>query len=292
MHNISYGFIQVVKLKNKFILYAIPFLAAVICAAGCTSVKPVTKSVRFALLGNTSPDSPFSGFNKSLNSVLAEIQNHKPQIIIHTGNAIYGGTEADGILETDIRRQLCIFFPMLKKLHTAAYTIPGDSDYYNNSSSIYCEFSGKPSSYSFNYGSIHFICLSPAETTTDLTSGIDMEWLKKDLEEFQDSSAIFIFTHQRLFQEKKKRKTPEKNQELHDLFLKYGVKYVFSGEGKDFTTKLKDTVKYINTGCVVASDGKDNRKTNQFYIVNLINNEIKIDPVNINTQGKFLKGKK
>lgn len=272
--------------------FHILFLAVALYAAGCAGTTPVTGSVCFALFGNTSPESPFSGFNRSFNGVLKEIENRKPQIIIHTGNAVYGGNESDGILESDVRRQLNIFFPTLKKLHTAAYTFPGDKDHFNNSSAVYSEFSGRPSYYSFNYGSIHFICLSPAESGKDMSAGAEIEWLKKDLEEFQDSSTIFVFTHHRMFHEKKKKKVPDQNEEFHRLFVKYGVKYVFSGEGKDYTVKLKDSVKYINAGCEVVSDKKDSRKTYQFYIVNYTNNEINIEPVNMNAQAKYYKGKK
>jgi hypothetical protein len=279
-------------LRKKLVLHYILLLTALLFLTECAGVKPVTGSVRFAILGNSSPESPFSGFNNSLNPVLAEIQNRKPQIIIHTGNAIYGGNETDGILETDVRRQLNIFFPMIKKLHTAAYIIPGDNDYFNNSAAIFSEFSHKPACYSFNYGSIHFICLSPARVTPDMTGGIDIEWLQKDLEEYRDSNAIFVFIHRRLFPEKKKAKSPEKNKELHNLFLKYRVKCVFSGEGKDFTVKLKDAVKYVNAGCVISSNKKHSTNTYQFYIVNFINNDINIDPVKAGTEGNFIKDKK
>ena len=137
-------------------------LTGIICF-GCSTAKPVTESASFALLGNTSPGSPFSGFNKSLQGTLNEIVRYKPQIIIHTGDAVYGGSEEDGILEKDVKRQLNIFFPLLRSLNTAVYTIPGERDYYNGSSALYLEFSGKRSHYSFNYGSIHFICLSSSD---------------------------------------------------------------------------------------------------------------------------------
>ena len=271
-------------------LFTLFCAAAVFFTAGCAGTQPVTQSVRFTLFGNTSPESPFSGFNKSFESILKEIEDSKPQIIIHTGNAIYGGNESDGILESDVRRQMNIFFPLLKKLHTAIYTFPGDKDYFNNSSTIYSEFSGRPSSYSFNYGTIHFICLSPSETSKKTVPVTEIEWLKKDLAKYQDSSVIFVFTHRRLFYEKKHGKSYDNNDELHTLFLNSGVKYVFSGEGKDYSIKEKDAVKYINAGCEVISDKKTNRKTSQFYIVDFLNNEITIAPVNIsihkNNKGK------
>lgn len=245
----------------------------------CSGAKPVTESVRFALLGNTSPDSPFSGFTQYFPSLLQEIENRKPQIIIHTGDALYGGSEADGILESDLRRQLNIFFPLLKSLHTAAYTIPGEKDYFNGSISLYSEYSERKPCYSFNYGSIHFICLSSSGSEESFIDGKQLEWLKNDLEIFSGSNAIFIFGHHQLFPDKKKNKLIEKNEDLHRLFLKYNVKAVFSGAGKDYNTRLKDSVLYIDAGYYGSTGKKDNKKGNRFYIVTFAANEIIVDPV-------------
>lgn len=245
----------------------------------CSAAKPVTESVRFAVIGNTSPDSPFSGFTKSLPEVLSEIESRKPQIIIHTGNALYGGNTADGILESDMLRQLNIFFPMLKSLNTAVYTIPGEKDYYNGSTDLYAGFAGRKPGYSFNYGSIHFICLSSSGSGESFIDGTQLEWLKNDLNEFRDSNAIFVFAHHQLFPDKKKVKIPESNEELHKMFLEYNVKAVFSGSEKDYSTKLKDSIKYINAGCSGDSDKKDKKRGYRFYIVNFFSNDINIDPV-------------
>lgn len=251
----------------------------VVLSIGCSTAKPVTESVRFAVIGNTSPDSPFSGFNKSLPAVLTEIESRKPQIIIHTGNALYGGNDADGILESDMQRQLNIFSPMLKSLNTAVYTIPGEKDYYNGSTDLFSGFTGRKPAYSFNYGSIHFICLSSSGPEKYFIDDSQLEWLKNDLNEFSDSNAIFVFAHHQLFPDKKKVKIPESNEELHKLFIKYNVKAVFSGFEKDYSTKLKDSIKYINAGCSADSDKKDKKKGYRFYIVNFFSNDINIDPV-------------
>jgi len=252
---------------------------SLISIAGCSSAKPVTESVRFALLGNTSPDSPFAGFTNSLPSLLLEIENRKAQIIIHTGDALYGGNEKDGILEKDMLRQLNIFFPALKSLHTAVYTIPGEKDYFNGTIQLYSKFSGKKGAYSFNYGSIHFICLSSSDSPEPFIDDKQLEWLKNDLSEFADSNAIFVLAHHQLFPDKKKIKTPEKNQEIHKLFVANRVKAVFSGSERDYITKLKDSVKYINAGCSLNTDKKSKKKDYRFYIIDFIKNEITIDPV-------------
>jgi len=269
----KHGIIQYLFRIIFFLIIPVIFLF------GCSEVKPVTESVRFAILGNTSPDSPFTGFTKSLPATLSEIESRKPQIIIHTGNALYGGSDADGILESDLKRQLDIFFPLLKKLHTAVYTIPGEKDYFNGSLDLYSRFSGRKAAYSFNYGSIHFIGLSSAEPGDSFIDDAQLKWLKDDLNDFNDYSAIFIFAHHQLFPDKKKNQTSEKREELHKLFLNYRVKAVFSGTDRDLNVKIKDSIKYINAGCNISADKKNSKKMNRFYIINFIDNEIEIDPV-------------
>jgi len=283
MQIIPYGFFKdliVSNIVSLFLSRILPlFILPVFIISGCSGARPVTESVRFALLGNTSPDSPFSGFNNALPAILSEIENRKPQIIIHTGDVLYGGSEADGILESDLRRQLNIFFPLLKNIHTASYMVPGDKDYFNSSPAIFLEFSGKKESYSFNYGSIHFICLSSIESGESFIDDNQLKWLENDLKVFHDSNAVFIFAHHQLFPDKKKKRIPEQNENLHKLFLKYNVKAVFSGSEPDYTEKLKDSIRYINAGCSGISDKKNSKKYNRFYIVNFFNNEISIDPV-------------
>ncbi len=245
----------------------------------CSGAKPVTESVTFAMIGNTSPDSPFSGFSRTLSSTLNEIESRKPQIIVHTGDALYGGSDAEGILESDMRRQLNLFFSMMNKLNTAAYTIPGERDYYNNSPELYLEFSRKKLSYSFNYGSIHFICLSSSETGESFIDEEQFKWLKKDLRNFRDSNAIFIFAHHQLFPDNKKIKITEMNEKLHELFLKYNVKAIFSGSEPDYSEKLKDSIRYINAGYRDVTKKKYTKNSSSFYLVNFYKNEIRVEPV-------------
>jgi len=282
MQSLPYGFSKDLIVSNEAAKFVCRVLLICILPGlfitGCSGAKPVTESVRFALLGNTSPDSPFAGFNKDLQSILNEIESRKPQIVIHTGDALYGGSEENGILESDIKRQLNIFFPMLKKLHTAVYTIPGDRDYYNTSQSLYLEFSGKKASYSFNYGSIHFICLSSSDSVESFIDEEQIKWLENDLEEFHDSNAIFIFAHHQLFPDKKKSKTSEHNENIHKLLLKYNVKAVFSGSEPDYAEKSRDSIRYINAGCS-GKKKKKNKKYNRYYIINFFNNVINIDQV-------------
>ncbi len=269
-------------MKNGIIpkhLVIMPLLVlSVVFCFSCTGTQVATESVIFAVFGNTSPESPFTGFTKSLPGLLDEIESYKPQIIVHTGDAIYGGSASDGILETDIKRQLGIFFPSLKKLRTAVYTIPGDRDFYNGTIDLFTGYSGRLKAYSFNYGSIHFICLFSSAEGDSIIDNKQAEWLKRDLDESGSSSATFVFAHHQMFPEKKKNPQLEKNEELHRLFIGHNVKAVFSGSEKNFSNLKKDSIEYINAGCSASKDRKD-RRSNRFYIINYNNSRLDIEPV-------------
>lgn len=250
--------------------------SAAVFLSGCAGEVPVTESVRFALFGNTAPASPFSGFTPALDSVISSIESEKPAVIIHTGDAIYGGSESDGINERDVRRQFKIFFAAMKNFHYAYYTIPGDRDLFNGAASLYMEYSGRKRFYSFNYGSMHFITLDTSAADDNFIDDIQTEWLKKDLENFRGSNAIFVFFHRPFLSTRKKGVIYPVPEGLHKIFTEFRVKAVFSGGDKTYGSSIYDSVRYIQAGCSGYIDEKDNRRTNQYYIVNYLNGEFDI----------------
>ncbi len=253
--------------------------------AGCAGAPPVTQSVKFVLFGNTRPDTPFKGFTKSLGPVIQAIEECKPAIIIHTGNSVYGGSDSDGIIGQDVERQMKIFFPMLKAIPTAVYTIPGESDYHNRTLELYTAHSGRSRYYSFNYGTMHFIALNTDASVDNLIDPEQMTWLVQELEESKSYSDIFILVHHAVYVEEKiKGGTRIKNTALMEIFSKYKVRAVFSGMDEKFSENTKDNVKYYIAGCGGYIDKKDNRKKNQFYTVVINNETISITPGKVNIE--------
>jgi len=280
--------IQVMDLRRsvKVRLRIAAFFCAAVFLSGCAGEVPVTESVRFAVFGNTAPASPFSGFTQALDSVISSIESEKPAIIIHTGDAIYGGSESDGINEKDVRRQYKIFFSVMKNFHYAYYTIPGDQDLFNADSSIYKEYSGRKTWYSFNYGSMHFIALDTSGSEARFIDEKQMEWLKKDLETFRGSNAVFVFFHRPFLSVRKKGVVYPVPETLHKLFTEFRVKAVFSGGDKSFNSTVYDNVMYIQAGCSGYIDEKDNRRSSQFYIVNYTNGHLDVRPGKVSISKK------
>ena len=254
-------------------------LAACFMFAGCAGNRPVTRSVSFIIFGNTRPESPFRGFTQSLDSVISSIENRRAEIIIHTGNSVYGGTDAGGIIERDVERQMRIFFPMIKRIPAAVYTLPGETDTHNGTLDLYVKYSGREPWYSFNYGTIHFIALKTDSGIDNLLGSEQMAWLKNDLGRSDEYSSIFVITHHAVHVEKKiKGKTLLKNRELMQLFIRHKVRAVFSGGDELFTSSYYGGVEYHVTGCGGYIDKRENRKKFQYYTVTIDESRVQISP--------------
>lgn len=274
---------SVLKIKLRIIA---ALSGAAVFLAGCAGEVPVTESVKFVIFGNTAPASPFSGFTPLLDPVIREIESEKPAIVVHTGDAIYGGSDSDGINENDIRRQCRIFFFAMKNLHSAYYTIPGEKDLFNGSTGLYSEYAGRKTWYSFNYGSMHFVALDTSGMSSKFIDDKQMEWLRKDLGLFRGSNAIFILLHRPFLTPKKKGVQFPVPEELHNLFKEYKVKAVFSGGEKTYSTSVYDSVKYIQAGCSGFFDDKENRRSNQYYVVTFVNGNLDVKPARVDFSKK------
>lgn len=273
--------------SSKVMRITAALFSAAVLLAGCAREVTVTESVRFAVFGNTAPASPFSGFTSLLDNVISGIEAEKPEIVIHTGDAIYGGSESDGINERDVRRQYRLFFSSMKNLHSVFYTMPGDRDLFNGDSIVYAEYSGRKAWYSFNYGTIHFITLYTSISDDRFIDAEQMEWLKKDLAAFSGSSAVFVLMHRPFLSLKKKGVSFPVPDDLHKLFADFRVKAVISGGEKLYSSSVYDSVRYIQAGCSGFIDEKENRRTNQFYVVNYSNAGLDVKPVRINFPKKY-----
>lgn len=277
------------QMRGRFSRYifalVFPVLAAALACTGCAGNQPVTRSVSFIIFGNTKPESPFQGFTENLSTVISSIERQQSGIVIHTGNSVFGGSEAQGIIAQDVERQMRIFFPMLKRIPAAVYTVPGESDFYNGTLDLYVKHSGRTPYYSFNYGTIHFITLSTNPGIDNLIDSAQMNWLIEDLEKSERYSSIFVITYHPVFTEEKTRgKAVPKNSLLMELFIRHKVRAVFSGKDEKYSSSYYGGVDYYTTGCGGYNDKKDNKKKFQYYLVTIEENRIQVSPERVITQ--------
>ena len=82
------------------------------CASTIINNKPI--DIKLAIIGNTNPDSPFTGFTEELSNVIKNINEDNPIAVFHTGNNIHGGMDWMGIKQEDIERQYKQFNKIIK----------------------------------------------------------------------------------------------------------------------------------------------------------------------------------
>ena len=235
----------------------------------CASQEKHGKShkVRFIVIGNTSPVSPFTGFPRKLPYVIKSINMDNPTFVIHTGNIIQGGQDWMGINSGDINRQFKNFKSEMKKLNSIIHTAAGEKDTFNGSIKYYLRHTGKKLNYSFNYGNIHFIILNIMSKKHKITTE-QIKWLKADLNRHKNYSAIFVFTHYPVMAPFYSGLKFNDGKRLHKIFTAYPVKAVISGGMKRFYETKKDNIKYIIAGCFGYNYEDWHWGSNQYYVVN------------------------
>ncbi|OHD63940.1 MAG: hypothetical protein A2176_15030 [Spirochaetes bacterium RBG_13_51_14] len=224
-------------------------IAVIIAAANCSAPRHLpANEVKFIVLGNTSPASPFTGYPEKLDYVLKSINQENPVLVIHTGNIVRGGNEWMGITREDVCRQYRNFLDQRKSLRPILHILAGDGDRYNGTPDLFRHYTGEDLFYSFNYGSIHFILLHLLNSN-DRLSPDQMRWLERDLEAHRYDTAVFIFSHYPLPASPQSGNRSRDGGDLHGLFLRYPVTAVISGSMKSLSEYEKDGIRYIAAGC-------------------------------------------
>lgn len=123
------------------------FVCIIIVSAGtCTGSlreKPAPIPLKFALIGNTYPESPFSFSFSLLSQAVSAINAENPLILFHTGNMVHGGMDWMGINKRDMIKQYREIKKVLTSLTAIFYPLLGEKDLYNNSDKLFAAFSAR-----------------------------------------------------------------------------------------------------------------------------------------------------
>jgi len=109
---------------------------------------------------------------------------------------------------------------------------------------------------SFDYAGAHFIALSTDQAgEEDDIKGVQLDWLKRDLEANKTARAIFLFSHTEFYSSPKieaeagRSHPPIASRDaLHALFKQYPVKGVFSGHEHLYWRETHDGIDYFILG--------------------------------------------
>ncbi len=240
--------------------------------------------MKFVVIGNTSPASPFTGFAEKLDFVFQAINQENPVMVIHTGNIIQGGNEWMGITRKDIDRQYEMFMDQKKVLRPILHILAGERDLYNESLDLFREYTGERLFYSFNYGNIHFILLHVLARDRRIDPE-QMKWLKHDLETNRYAAAIFVFTHYPVLSSPQSGIRYQGGDELHRLFTQYPVKAVISGSVKNSYEYEKDGIRYYAAGCYGFNYEDWHWSYTQYYVAYYDGTRLTLRGVRVNFPG-------
>ena len=256
------------------ILLCLTAALSVSCAG--SRFGPDDLRLRFAVIGNTSPESPFSGFMQKFSDLISAVNTENPVIVIHTGNMIHGGHDWMGINEKDMERQFALYFSRIQSIKSTVYDMPGEKDCFNASSALYEKYSGKGSRYSFNYDKIH-ILMVPLVNMVNLSLESQISWIEEDLRKHRSSQSILVITHMPLFNNTGAHLQDAAAERVHGIFRKYPVKAVLSGSSAKMHETVKDNIRYIVTGCGGFSAEEKHKNLFQYYMVIFNGQEIFVE---------------
>jgi hypothetical protein len=219
-----------------------------------TAAGPGQTSFTFAVLGDTQSGIPAGHFDRYRSSAdqdhprsAAKIEVINPDFYLHTGDLVFDGADLAAWddffhFEGNLMSKVTLF-PTLGESEAAHYN--------------YFRIFHLPNNerwYSFDYGNAHFICLEIDGQADSRPDSEQYRWLENDLAASTKPWKIAFF-HYPPYSYGPVGSKPEARY-VHPLFLKYGVKLVFSANDRNYQRFVIDGVTYIVTGGGAGYAGK------------------------------------
>ncbi len=206
--------------------------------------------------------------------VFSEFRLLRPSFALWTGDAIYGADDTVG----EASAEYDAFLSAAAEGLTPIFNAPGNHEISERKDlqTLYETRMGRLYG-SFDYGNSHFIALDTDEVGQK--PGIaeaQREWLRQDLEKNHGAAHVFVFTHHPLFPDKPNAGFADagNRDDIHQLFVKYGVKMVFSGHEHLFYRSVHDGITYVVTGgCGAPNSPGPEEGGFQHYLLVYVNDE-------------------
>ncbi|MEL6845311.1 MAG: metallophosphoesterase, partial [Bacteroidota bacterium] len=199
---------------------------------------PSENEFSFIILGDSQFEQP-----AEFNEIVEEVALLNPSFVIQVGDLIYGRDVNKKALSAEWQR----FKGQLAPLDDIPYyPVPGNHDVETGDKrdqlkeQAYMEAWGRDLYYSFDYKNAHFTVLNSIDPEEYSIGPEQIEWLEKDLVAAQAQDHRFVMFHHPIY-------TMEMEDQLHALFLKYGVRAVFYGHFHHYESMVRDGIPYIMT---------------------------------------------
>ncbi|MCA1595531.1 MAG: hypothetical protein LC772_03780, partial [Chloroflexi bacterium] len=208
----------------------------------------------FVVLGDTAPPSTDLPVPISLFLIYDDMQVVRPDMIFHTGNAIWA-KPGD---ETGAQLQFYRFRLAADTLPNIPYYIaPGSKDIPDEEADVVFRrnISGGQPWRSFDYGNSHFIVLdSEVPNEQGKIAGQQLSFLQTDLEAHAQAAHTFVFVSRTPFPAAADAPadgafaTTADRDNFSAMMSRYHVNTVFSGGQPVYSSSVHDGVRYVNTG--------------------------------------------
>ncbi len=212
---------------------SLPALSFVLILAPLLRPSPATE-FHFALLGDRTGEAQPGVYEEALR----EAASGNPAFILTVGDTIQGGS--DKSIDSEWQQVL----HLLKPYHRFKFFLtPGNHDVWDTASAqAFEKYSHHPLHYSFDWQQAHFTILNDSESDT-LSAG-EMEFLEADLAAHANQPVKFIVSHRPawLFP----IALGDNHFPLHQLAVKYGVKYVIAGHIHEMLRFRLDGITYLS----------------------------------------------
>jgi hypothetical protein len=205
-------------------------------------VKSIEPPLQFAILGDSRDG------EKVFTQLIQKILKRDPHFIIHLGDMISRPDEKEWKRFFEISKAIDIpFFPVIGN-HEVADTTRGEEIYRKQ-----FDLPGGKTYYAFREAGALFVILDSEKGRGQILEEQRM-WLDETLSSSEEKFKL-VFLHRPLFLPvgsiklgRSMDKHPLARDDLHQLFVKTGVKAVFQGDDHRYDRMVKDQILYIITG--------------------------------------------
>jgi len=232
-------------------------------------------NLRIAVLDNTAPESPFTGWNPDLASVVRAIQTENPDLLIHLGNIIMGGSSQSGVRWIDGDRQFGLFRSDMSAVTALQYTVPGDTDLLDSSVMLYQISTGRRSNYSFNLSGVHCIMLNNAGQRNNLPDRDTLDFLKNDIAENRDYQSVLVFMHRPPLDRKGDSTDPRTLEDFFNILAGVPLLAVVSSGQSGYYEIHRQGVRFISLPCEAYNPYSVNNY--QYYMLRLRDGALSVE---------------
>ena len=226
------------------------FAAALLVSMGgaIAAYAPPARPFQFAILGDRTGGAVPGVFPEALRETALD----HPEFIVTVGDAIEGGD--DLTMDEEWREVLKSIQPYSRY---KIFFTPGNHDVWSIASAqAFEKYTKRPLHYSFDYYQAHFTVLD--NSRSDELNAEEIAFLRKDLQLHQGQPVKFILSHRPSWILQVVLQNPA--FPLHQLALRYGVKYVIAGHIHQMLHFELDGVTYLS----MASSGGHLRESKTY----------------------------